>query len=52
MKIGKKDLINSLKGSLVPYKIPKEIEIMKSLPKNKSGKIMKPLLAKKTKNQE
>ena len=52
MNIRKEEIINSLKGNLVLYKIPKEIVIMGSLPKNKSGKIMKPLLAKKTKNQE
>jgi len=39
--IEEKELINFVKKSLAPYKIPKHVHFMKALPKNASGKILK-----------
>lgn len=39
-----KDLLNFMKEKLAPYKLPRNIEFVDSLPKNSTGKIMKRLL--------
>ena len=38
------DVMNHCKKRLPPYKVPKYVEVVKELPKNESGKILKPVL--------
>ena len=47
LKIEEKTIINFLKNRLPAYKLPKYIEFRDSLPKNKSGKILKNRLKEK-----
>jgi fatty-acyl-CoA synthase len=45
-EISAQDVISFCKRELAPYKAPKRVVIMNSLPRNPSGKILKGLLRK------
>ncbi|MFZ0391625.1 MAG: class I adenylate-forming enzyme family protein [Calditrichia bacterium] len=42
------ELLDFCKGNLAQYKVPKYVEVVESLPKNKSGKILKTVLKEQT----
>lgn len=46
------DIMNHCKKRLPPYKVPKYIEIVSELPKNESGKILKPVLREREKEKK